>query len=302
MNFLSIARARRRPDPARSLAAPGVLLGGVARGIALALGFAGVLGCAGEANSPAEAAGVSADTTAAVKATRWGSNVAISFADGNFRFVSNGIPNHALEEEYIMPDDLSPCVPHPTAACSHIEPVATAIQASTVDYKIPLKPEKVATTISLPFGPMGVMISGAPVYNPFEGDGKTVAMNANFTMTNQAGKQVAFMDSCNGHPSPHPAEQYHYHGLPNCVTAQVDQPDGPSHIIGYAFDGFPIYGDRDINGAPIKPETLDVCNGIESPTPEFPGGIYHYVLLEVATEQSTIRCLHGKIASPLPGP
>jgi hypothetical protein len=85
------------------------------------------------------------------------------------------------------------------------------------------------------------------------------------------------------------------------VTSQVDQANGPSHIIGYAFDGFPVYGDRDINGQPIKPETLDECNGIESPTPEFPGGIYHYVLLEVATVQSTIRCLHGKISPPLPG-
>lgn len=261
----------------------------------LAMFAVGILGCADDVGAPA-------DTTAAIKGTHWGDNVAITFTDETFRFVSNGIPNHALEAEYIMPDDLSPCVPHPTAACSHIEPVSTAVQANTVDYEIPILPQKVTATISLPFGPMGVMISGAPVYNPYEGDGKTVAMNANFTMMNQMGKDVAFMDTCNGHPSPHPAEQYHYHGLSMCVTSQVDQVDGPSHIIGYAFDGFPVYGDRDVNGAPIKPELLDECNGIESPTPEFPDGIYHYVMLDVPTEQSTIRCLHGKIVNPLPMP
>ena len=34
---------------------------------------------------------------------------------------------------------------------------------------------------------------------------------------------------------------------------------------------------------------------------EFPDGIYHYVLLDVATKQSTIRCLHGQLNIPLPG-
>ena len=248
-----------------------------------------------------ENVGAPADTAAAVRKTGWGTNVMITYGDGNFRFRSNGIPNHTLQAEYVMPDALSPCIPHPTPACTHVEPVATAVQANSLDYTIPAMPQKVTTTFSLPFGAMGVMISGSRVYNPFEGDGSTVAMNANFTIPNAQGKAVAFMDSCNGHPSPHPAEQYHYHGLPTCVTSQVDQANGPSHIIGYGFDGFPVYGDRDINGQPVNPATLDECNGIESPTPEFPNGIYHYVLLDVPTVQSTIRCLHGKLSPPLPG-
>lgn len=85
------------------------------------------------------------------------------------------------------------------------------------------------------------------------------------------------------------------------MVAQVDQPNGPSHIIGYAFDGFPIYGDRDRSGQPVNPATLDEFNGIDSPTPEFPSGIYHYVMLDVPSVQSTIRCLHGKLRPPLPG-
>ena len=241
------------------------------------------------------------DTKEAVQNTGWGDNVTITFGDDTFRFRSNGVPNHALQAEYVMPDDFTPCVPHPTPDCSHIEPVATAIQPNSLDYTIPLRPQKVKETFSLPFGAMGVMISGSTVYNPYEGDGKTVAMNANFTLTNAQGQEVAFMDSCSGHPSPHPAEEYHYHGLSMCVTEQVDEQDGPSHIIGFAFDGFPIYGDRDIDGQPIDPTTLDECNGIESPTPEFPDGIYHYVMLDVPTVQSTIRCLHGKLPAPLAG-
>ena len=149
------------------------------------------------------------DTKAAVQDTGWGDNVTIAFGDSNFRFRSNGVPNHSLQAEYVMPDDGTTCVPHPTTDCTHIEPVSTAVQANDQDYRVTTTPQKVTETVSLPFGPMGVMISGAPVYNPYEGDGTTVAMNANFTLTNKSGQQVAFMDSCNGHPSPYPLATYH---------------------------------------------------------------------------------------------
>jgi len=240
------------------------------------------------------------DTTAAVQGTKWSENVTITFGEGNFRYQSNSIPNHTLNAEYIMPDNFTSCVPHPVPDCSHIEPVAQAIQPIKVDLQITTRPQKVTETISSPFGAMGVMISGSPVYNPYEGDATTVAMSGNFTLVNAQGQLVVFMDDCSAHPAPHPREQYHYHGLSICITSQVDQEGGPSHIIGYAFDGFPIYGDRDINGEPIDPQTLDECNGLESPTPEFPQGIYHYVMLSVPTVQSTIRCLHGKLELPLP--
>lgn len=217
----------------------------------------------------------------------------MTVSDDNFRFVSDGFPNHALNAEYVMPDDFTSCVTHPTAECSHIEPVSTAIEATPIDLTITTAPEKVTETTSSSFGSMGVMISGVTVYNPYEGDGTTVAMNANFTLTNDQGEEVPFMDSCNGHPSPHPFAAYH-HRLPPCVTSQVDEENGASHIIGYGFDGFPVYGDRDINGEMVAPETLDQCSGIESPTPAFPDGTYHNALLEVATVQSSIRCLHSR--------
>ena len=47
-----------------------------------------------------------------------------------------------------------------------------------------------------------------------------------------------FLDDCAGHPTP--MGQYHYHALPKCVTATVDETDGASHIIGIAFDGLSL--------------------------------------------------------------
>ena len=68
-----------------------------------------------------------------------------------------------------------------------------------------------------------------------------------------------------------------------------------SHLIGIAFDGYPIYGDRDITGRQLTASDLDQCSGITSATPEFPQGTYHYVLLSTANSSSSIRCFSGKV-------
>lgn len=46
------------------------------------------------------------------------------------------------------------------------------------------------------------MISGAILFNPYEGDGTTVAMSSNFTITNSDGITASFVDKCAGHPTP----------------------------------------------------------------------------------------------------
>ena len=68
-----------------------------------------------------------------------------------------------------------------------------------------------------------------------------------------------------------------------------------SPLLGWAFDGFPIYGqigykDKDKDALKLLKTSyntdyqyvqgsgdLDFCNGIYCPTPEFPEGIYHYI-------------------------
>jgi hypothetical protein len=138
------------------------------------------------------------------------------------------------------------------------------------------------------------MISGAPLFNPYEGDNQTVAVLDNFTVKSANGQDVPFLDSCNGHPTP--MGVYHYHGLPECITRTVDVEGEASHIIGVALDGFPIYGDRALNGSKISVDQLDACNGVTSATPEFPQGIYHYVLPDIRDANSSIGCFTGKVS------
>jgi hypothetical protein len=232
------------------------------------------------------------DLTAGFQQASWGDNVTVTFEDGALRYRSDGLPNHPRNTEYAVPTG-NVVVPDASSATAIADPSV----AQEYDYSIPLVPTLADEPTSTSLGVIGVMISGAALFNPYEGDGSTVATQSNFSVKNAAGDDVWFLDDCAGHPTP--MGQFHYHGLPTCVTATVDEADGPSHIIGIAFDGFPIYGDRDIDGNLLTADDLDECNGITSPTPEFPEGVYHYVLLDVADSTSSIRCFSGVVDDSL---
>jgi YHYH protein len=235
-------------------------------------------------------------TIAGVQAAKWGDNVNISYADNSFTFASNGIPNHERPAEYVLPQ-VGMMMPTPTTAYVGADPTKT----QNYNFTLPLSPTKSAKPTSTSLGAIGVMISGAVLFNPYEVDNQTIATLDNFSLKNSQGRDVAFLDSCNGHPTPR--GQYHYHALPPCITRVVDKVGGPSHLIGVAFDGFPIYGDRAMNGSKIEATQLDTCNGITSATPEFPKGIYHYILLDTKDSTSSIRCFSGKsnIKMRMPG-
>ncbi len=54
--------------------------------------------------------------------------------------------------------------------------------------------------------------------------------------------------------------EYHYHSITSCIP---DQPDATGHssLVGYAFDGFGIYGNLGVGGQPMTDATLDLCHG-----------------------------------------
>lgn len=170
-------------------------------------------------------------------------------------------------------------------------------------WEIPRSPVAAAMTTELPLlGPTGFAVNGMPFNGPNEA--ATPADSA-------YGDPVynGLMDPCLGHT----ANEYHYHSLSvKCLSASglVDKPwmnaDPPateaSPIIGWAMDGFPIYGAQECEDAACSkvvvmqsgyektgdPKTyawkaytwkehagdasfLDKCNGHEGPS-----GDYHY--------------------------
>ncbi len=146
---------------------------------------------------------------------------------------------------------------HPTAVFPNSgNPNRIAVQKFR--FKLPLNPQYTDRIMRLPMGPIGVALNGVVFFNPFEVGG----MNA------VAGYSEVWLDSCCGHPQQ--TGVYHYHKYPSCVKSPFSD-DGNQHspVLGFAFDGFPIYGpfeSKDTMARDLKGDNaLDVCNGHSDP-------------------------------------
>lgn len=245
----------------------------------------------------------SSSLNAAYKTVAWQAGVTVTFpTDCTMTYTSNGVPSHAIDAYYLEPaKDVGGAVVATTPGSGM--PLATAAYgASTKSMTQTFNtcPTKAAATTATSGGAIGWMISGSAMFNATEGNNTTPALTDNvsytFTDAGSVSHTAKFIDSCNGHPTPL-MNTYHYHGLPACVTALVDSTVSASHIIGIANDGFPIYGNKDINGSAVSLAQLDACNGITSATAEFPAGIYHYVLPQGVTSlRSSIGCYAGTVS------
>jgi hypothetical protein len=142
-------------------------------------------------------------------------NVTVSFDRGSMIIHTHGLPNH------------------PTGKFPGENP--NYIQEKDATYNIPLNPkenpEHVAidlhnTNRALNMGPIGIAANGVVFFNPFDA-GNSDASN--------------MMDYCCGHPAPD--NTYHYHKYPICMNSPwADEGKEHSPLLGWAFDGFPIYG------------------------------------------------------------
>ncbi len=158
--------------------------------------------------------------------TPFRSNVRVEVTDDFYIVHSNGIPDHSTGD---FPNRDNP----------------NRIKEQNYTFKVPRHPQKADRVTKLPMGPIGVAINGVPFYNPYNAEGQDAVKNEVF-------------DDCCGHPDP--MGRYHYHIYPKCIhTSFKDEADKHSPLIGYAFDGFAIYGPNAEGGK--APTDLDDCNG-----------------------------------------
>ncbi len=142
---------------------------------------------------------------------------------------------------------------HPTAVFPN-SGNPNSIRAQSFHFRLPLEPKMAESITRLPMASIGVALNGVVFFNPFEMAG----MNA------VEGYSEVWLDSCCGHPQQ--TGVYHYHKYPSCVKSPFSD-DGKQHspIIGFAFDGFPVYGpyeEAEVMAKDLKGErALDVCNG-----------------------------------------
>jgi hypothetical protein len=231
------------------------------------------------------------NTRSAIEKADWGKNVKITFFDDVFQYqyVSNGLPNHTLADAYLVPKDVASQPFKDDPASSFDVKKSDYIKETTIDTKITYKPKYSQTVTKTSLGRIGVMLSGAALYNDYENMARTVvALDDNVTHDH-----ASFVDDCNGH-SLQDGSSYHYHGVPKCISKLVDKAGQHSTLIGVLQDGFTVYGNKDTSGEVITNEKLDECGGHFGVTPEFPQGVYHYHLTEDKAPYS-INCYHGEI-------
>lgn len=143
------------------------------------------------------------------------------------------------------------------------------IKEQSAVYQIPINPtvdpEHVAMNSqnenkALPMGPIGIATNGVIFFNPFDHIFETDA--------------TWRLDRCCGHPSPRQA--YHYHKYPVCVkTPWTDEGSTHSTVIGFAFDGFPVYGPYESKGLLARDDKANPLNDFNLHEDSERGPHYH---------------------------
>ena len=258
-----------------ALSASPTLASGAVSGAALATAISSItLGKASldlSYNRTAAATGLGANcayVSSSVKASTTGS--ASVGCDSSYAYVSsNGLATHA------MMDGIT---------ASNLQmPLAQNFYGAS-GWKIPLSPAIASTTTTAVDGPIGVAINGVPIFNPCKQGG----------CTNGDTKVLGELDVCNGHAGR--ADDYHYHAAPTCLMAGKAASYWDTHPLGWALDGFAIYGYNNADGSVATRD--GVCGGNTSTASNGPSGYSYHV-----TDSSpyVLSCFRGTPSPDLAG-
>lgn len=181
----------------------------------------------------------------------WGTGVTTGVSgDNHLKITADYSPLHCTSHA------LSGWSSYPNASNSN------TIASNTYNWVIPNSPTQAASGehSRVPAGPVGVTLNGLPFFNPY---------------TSSSGDRVSteILDDCNG--TVDGLGLYHYYNEPKCAYVDVSGEHSP--IVGYAFDGYPIYGPRDESGVKISSSSLDQFHGHSQD-----GRGYHYHVTDEA--------------------
>lgn len=153
-----------------------------------------------------------------------------------------------------------------------------AIKEIKIVFNLPANPLLAAAPSCLPMNIIGVMKTGAALFNAVDEAGNDAVAHE-------------IQDKCDGHPEQ--AGRYHYHNLSRCIEDSAENKH--SELIGYALDGFGIYGKRGENGQELSNRDLDECHGHthEILWDNQKIALYHYHA--TAEYPYTIGCLKGEL-------
>lgn len=216
------------------------------------------------------------------------------------RVESNGLPGHEVGD---FPN--------------RHDPIALKVQSHKL--RMPIKPIRSDKPIPINMWWFGVALNGVPLDPSGPYWNSDTSSGWQFEVLHPANSIALGIDRNNAHTQQ--GGMYHYHGLPEGLLAQMisNDPARVMQLIGYAADGYPIYGpecpgdssdlsspirrlrssyrlaDLQRNSGPggkhdgrfvedyvfeLEHGDLDECNGRFGPTPEYLDGVYYYVLTD----------------------
>jgi len=167
-------------------------------------------------------------------AVSWPHAFSVELRDDKRVFLTNDYPNHPTGK---FPID-------PSEEAYRYDRNPNRIQKQDVRLELPARPQLAAGASCAP-GAVGILLSGAVLFNALDAPGRDAVAHET-------------QDSCQGHPQE--SGVYHYHSLSTCVPDKVDA-SGHSELVGYALDGFGIYGRRGEGGKILTSADLDECHG-----------------------------------------
>ena len=152
------------------------------------------------------------------------------------------------------------------------------IRAQRFAAVLPLEPRPAPQPSCVPMGIVGFTLNNVVLFNAVDARGQDAAAHE-------------LLDSCGGHPARRGV--YHYHDRSPCLSDEREA-SGHSVLVGYAIDGFGIYGAHETAGdVEITNAELDECHGHVGPV-EWNGRVtevYHYHLNDEFP--FSIGCLRG---------
>jgi hypothetical protein len=115
------------------------------------------------------------------------------------------------------------------------------VRPQTVNWSLPATPRVAAKPSCLPRGPIGIAVNGVAIFSAQD-------------LADRDALAHETQDVCQGHPER--TGQYHYHSVTTCLLTQRHNGQ-----VGWALDGFPIFGPVDDRGRPLTNADLDECHG-----------------------------------------
>lgn len=153
-----------------------------------------------------------------------------------------------------------------------------AIAEQTILLRLAAVPREATAPTCVPQGLIGFTTSGAALYNALDGAGRDAAAHE-------------VQDRCAGHPQGQ--GQYHYHSWSTCMSDAGEAQHRHSDLIGYALDGYGVFGQLGEGGKRLANADLDACHG-HTHTISWDGQtrtLYHYHMTR--EYPYSVGCFHG---------